>query len=318
MRFSIVETQPGGGTITLLEYAITDVPMPSVGTPLNVIVGFTLACDATATLLQVDHTVATVSFCDANGTAQGQFFHDVIDAVHTVPRSETFGLAVADESGQLGSRGPTSSTFSCGGSSAAIVSEQEAIEVLRAKQRQNPIIQENGDSGWLGVYFDAEGTQCHGSITPGQPGTIYILAKLNGLTACGAAGAEFRFTGLPESWTVYAVANPNMFARGDPFGDGVIGVWSCDTVKDQTVVLYTVLVLATELEENVEFRLESAQPYSNPMFPCPVLLLCDFPLFSYMCAETSPCYVNPSSPMTCQVPLATANVTWGAMKSLYR
>lgn len=199
-----------------------------------------------------------------------------------------------------------------------MVSAQGALDGLRSKQRQNPIISENGDSGWLGVYFDAEGTQCEGTIVPGQPGTVYIVAKLSGLTECGAAGAEFRFTGLPDSWTVFPVANPNMFTTGDPFGNGVIAVWPCDSVTDQTVLLYTVLVLATEVETDVEFRLERRLPYANPMYLCPALLMCEFPMFSYVCVETSPCYVNHAAPTTCQVPVAVEGMTWGTVKSLYR
>jgi hypothetical protein len=30
----------------------------------------------------------------------------------------------------------------------------------------------------IGVYFDANGTQCNGTIVPGTPGTIYILARV--------------------------------------------------------------------------------------------------------------------------------------------
>jgi hypothetical protein len=172
----------------------------------------------------------------------------------------------------------------------------------------------------IGVYFDAAGTVCSGTITPAHPGTIYIVAK----SAPGSlypAGAEFRFGGLPASWTVYPVPNPGIISIGNPFtnGAGMAGAGiQCNPGGRPTFVFYTVLVLATETVDNVRFDLEASNTPSNPAFHCPVVIGCDLPVFAMHCTHTVPCFVNTSTPAPCSVPTAVEATTWTGLRSLYR
>ena len=170
----------------------------------------------------------------------------------------------------------------------------------------------------IGIYFDAAGTVCSGTITPAHPGTIYIVAK----AAPGSdnpSGAEFRFTGLPASWTVYAVPNPGMISNGDPFAAGTsVGAGiQCLPGGTSSFVFYTVLVLATETVNNVRFDLETRHPPTNPAFNCPLVIGCDAPVFSQHCTHTVPCFVNASTPAPCAV-VGIESTTWTALRGLYR
>ena len=80
------------------------------------------------------------------------------------------------------------------------------------------------DARKLGVYFDAEGTMCAGTIRPGTPAEVFIIGKVGGTE--GITGATLRFTGAPQTWDLYPVANPLMIAVGNPFGDGALLAFS--------------------------------------------------------------------------------------------
>ncbi|UCE02239.1 MAG: hypothetical protein JSW67_13455 [Candidatus Latescibacterota bacterium] len=180
-----------------------------------------------------------------------------------------------------------------------------------------PVRADPGENGWLGVYFDAAGTQCSGTILPDQPGTVYVVAQANGVTATeGFAGAEFRFTGIPESWATYPVANPEILAIGNPFGDGVATAFPCP--ESDTYVLYSVLVIASAVEEDLQFELRNREPPTNPNFDCPLLMLCNNPIFTLICVETVPCFVNAATARKCEFPVAVSPSTWSGVKSLFR
>jgi hypothetical protein len=168
----------------------------------------------------------------------------------------------------------------------------------------------------LGVFFDAAGTVCSGTIQPGPPSTIYIVAR----TAPGTeliAGAEFRFTGLPSSWTAYAFPNPQCTNIGDPFGNGVIVAATQTQCQPQwsTFLMYTVLVFASTEVENVQFELTNREPPSNRAFRCPLVVRCGYDL---ACVETSPCFVNQTGSVPCEKPTAVTNSTWTQVREMYR
>jgi VCBS repeat-containing protein len=173
-------------------------------------------------------------------------------------------------------------------------------------------------AGSIGVYFDAAGTRCQGTIHPGVPSMVYILAKPAGTTADGVAGAEFRFTGLPLSWHVFPVASPELIAMGDPFGDGVVAAWpQCQGSSESPVLLYSVAVVADAEEPDVVLGIGSHP--SNYTFPCPLLLACDDPVFTKHCVSAQSCFVNSSTPAgPCASVLGIDQKTWSGVKELYR
>jgi hypothetical protein len=170
----------------------------------------------------------------------------------------------------------------------------------------------------IGVYFDAEGTQCHGTIHPGTLGTIYVLAKLDP-GAPGINGAEFRFVGVPESWQVSTIVNPNVLSFGDPFGIGVgLAFFGCQRPASGVVLIFKALVVALAEESDITFSIENRDPPSNPGFRCPLIIECDEPNFSKLCVEGVPCTVNASRPGPCPVTTAATETSWSAMKEIYR
>jgi hypothetical protein len=173
------------------------------------------------------------------------------------------------------------------------------------------------NDGSIGIYFDPEGTVCQGTIPPGPTGgTIYVLVTLAGQTADGIAGTEFRLTGVPSSWEVFPVANPAHLTQGNPFLDGVISGFECET--GSTVLLYTVLVLAHSEETDVQFQVEQRNPPSNPTFACPHVTLCDAPAYTKVCVAGLSCFVNTTTPRKCGDPLAVTTATWSGVKELFR
>ncbi len=170
----------------------------------------------------------------------------------------------------------------------------------------------------IGVYFDAAGTQCQGTIPAGTVGTVYVLARLDP-GAAGFAGFEFRFIGVPSSWTVYPVPNPDVLGMGDPFAAGVVGAFrSCQLPDTGILRLYTVMVLAGADEADVTFDIERREPPSNPGFLCPVLVNCDTPIYTATCVEGTWCTVNASRVRPCAYPSDVAPASWSAVKQFYR
>lgn len=319
VTFSIVRPASESGDAVLLRYAINGLDLPAAGTPVNVSLSFALSCDAQDGLW-VTHSYGLIAYCHPTRGSIGLGFKDVTNGQsHLVAGAGAgvFGLTAADENGHYGENPVPDGTFQCGGDTSLLWTEADALRAIERHQTTSPHLAKDGDSGWLGVYFDPAGEICQGTVLPGEPGMVYIVAKLRGLTACGFDGTEFRFTGLPDSWRVFPVPNPDMFVFGDPFGDGATMVFGSCQPPD-TVLLYTVLVLATAAEENVEFRLEARDPPSSPVFRCPQILLCDAPFYNIVCAETVPCAVNSSTSRTCGPPVAVNAATWGEVKALYR
>lgn len=171
----------------------------------------------------------------------------------------------------------------------------------------------------LGIYFDAAGTVCSGTIEPGVPTEIYII----GHTPPGGdriSGAEFRFAGLPASWIAYPVPNAGTLSIGDPFAGGVNIAATTTQCQPEwsTFLMYTVLILATEPEEDVRFTLRARTPPSNASMSCPLITDCTSNYTAY-CVEPSPCLVNMRRPTPC--PTATTAVepaSWTAFRNLYR
>lgn len=136
------------------------------------------------------------------------------------------------------------------------------------------------------------------------------------------SGAEFRFTGLPPSWTVYAVPNPLCFSLGDPFGAGVnIAATNPDGnhcgPQWSTFLMYTVIVFAAEDVSDVRFELTNREPPLNPAFHCPLVTDCT-PFFQIHCVQTSPCFVNQAVPTPCDGVTAVERATWTGVREMYR
>ena len=85
-------------------------------------------------------------------------------------------------------------------------------------------------NGSIGVYADSNATLNAATLVPGEPTTLYIIAKLEGDTSVGLMGAEFRVTGLPDGWIHSSTVNPAAnIVLGNPFSFSG-GVWRANVV----------------------------------------------------------------------------------------
>ena len=169
----------------------------------------------------------------------------------------------------------------------------------------------------IGVYFDAAGTVCKGTVEPGVPAMVYVVLRFDG-AEIAAAGTEFRFVGMPPSWIVYAEADPGILAIGDPFAGGVsAGFTQCKGAMGEPFAVYSILILAQEPEDDLEFEARTKVPSSNRNFQCPVVVACDSPFFTAHCVESVRCRINSFRPPTCAALTAVTASSWTAVKGLY-
>ena len=323
VRFSIVLQGPVPQS--LIEYVLTGISdLPPAGTSASFFVPFTLMCGpATDTVQAVpsERWEVWVSYCHPTAGSVVRVLERPGTSAGSRPAPDPFSLALLDENGVQAPHPTAAGALSCTTSpTLPVASRSQAwAELGRLKSARANRIQEHGDSGTLGIYFDAQGEQCTGTIRPGEPATIYILAKHHGISECGLTGAEFRIGGLPDSWQVYAVPDPTTLNIGNPFGDGVNAAFpSCQRPEDGPVRFYSVLVLASELESDLQFTVEPRNPPANPAFSCPLINLCDYPAMTKICVEGLPCHVNATSSRTCAAPLAAQPASWSAVKQMYR
>jgi len=286
------------------------------GTPITTYASFRLSCGDDG-LVIVEPIETWFGFCN-----RGQIELDVrnLDNVRMFPvqAEGRFGLGLVDRGGYLGLKPTPRDAFGCAGAAGITLDAATAArEVSRQKSLAANTIA-NGNTGSVGLYFDERGQVCSGTIRPDHPDTVFVVAKMAGMSACGLAGAEFRFRGIPDSWMTYPVATPDILAIGDPLADGVTMGFECKRPETGAIVLYTVLVLAAEEVDNLEFRIEHRNPPADPDFDCPLLVLCDYPAFTMLCVDGFTCNVNATEPRLCATPTGVEAKTWSGIKTLFR
>ena len=317
VHFALALREADGAPRALLRYATAAVAnLPDAGESVQFRVVFDLECESTPGVVRGVAIESTARFCVA---ARGYMWSPLPGA----PQSESsavggaFGLVVLDENGAAGANPTLADVLLCGGPTAAAALPPAAP----APQSHRIRILDGEASATIGIYFDTEGTQCQGTITPGAIDTVYVLAKLGAAddSYCGIAGAEFRFAGIPPSWHTSPVLHPDLLGIGDPFDEGVTVVSAmCRRPVNGVVLLFTVLVLADAAVPDVTFSIEGRQPPTNQLFPCPLVLACDDPVFTKVCVQAEPCFVNPTVPRKCAASTAVAPTTWSQLKALYR
>ena len=260
--------------------------LPPIGTPVHVDATFFIECES-----MWDGVSARA------GEAWVRWYSGVYERRTLLPSgsdlsapfSGPFGLAVA---GREGARGP-----------------HPMPRRALACNRPHPSI---------GIYFDPQGSVCQGTIRPGSPGRIYVLAKLDPAMGPGAAGAEFRFTGIPAAWRTFPTASPDVLALGNPFATGVAMGFACQSPASGVLTLYEVEVVATDEVPDVQFGIAARTPPTQPHFDCPFVIGCDDPVFTKYCVEARPCFVNTSVPKPCGGLDAVTPRTWSQVKATYR
>ncbi len=292
--------------------------LPDPGTPVQVFLSFAVSCDGRG-LVTARPLATTFTFCNL-GQADPE--ERDIDNFETfaVQTSGSFGMVIIDRGGYRGDTPTPPDAFACTGAFTPGLTESQALEDLREKKNEWANRLHDELPGSIGIYFNREGTQCSGTIPPGVPVKLFVVARMEGLSECGIAGAEFRFTGIPGRWTTHSVPDPEIVAIGDPLLEGTAIGFHCKRPEDGTSVLYEIDVVADEAMNDVQFQIESRDPPANPNFPCPLLVLCDRPIYTKVCVDGFECFINPTKavPERCATPVAVEGTTWTQVKSLFR
>lgn len=175
----------------------------------------------------------------------------------------------------------------------------------------------------------------------GQKLIVGVFGRLSGVTAAGISGAELYVTGiegLPAGWTtsvIYpastiqafsatAICLPrsvggNLERRQNTTWTDVSGPDAATCQKDPLVELARIELQQVGqppvlIPNNTRFRVVAGDPPGGAL-NCPLLVKCDFPVFTQVCVTGGEFLVNPSG-TSCSV--AVSEATWGAVKDLYR
>jgi hypothetical protein len=167
-----------------------------------------------------------------------------------------------------------------------------------------------------GVFFDQTATDCDATIPANSPATWYIIAILGGPSAGGITGAEFRQDGTPGTYFMSANANPAAnLTIGNPLTGGCnIAFPDCQTGGGTGhVLLYTINGFASgdAVPQTYLSILKHTTP-SRPDLQCPLLVLCDAPVYTQVCVGGGQAIVN-GVPCT----VAVEPKSWSQVKSLY-
>jgi hypothetical protein len=220
-------------------------------------------------------------------------------------------------------------------------------------------------NGNILLFFEVDGQQtfCWNADVPcGCRIRMGVWALLQGQSAGGITGVEYRIeigpNILPDpGWVFSETFNPGLTVLGtgalnpgDTNPRGVTAAWSsCQTGTNGMILIETVDILnmgcsAAELP----LRVARADPASNPIFQCPLFVLCDAPVYTKvclgsnittcmnpqppfpmnaMCSTSGEAFLNrvwpPSGPNECSVasndcPIAAQPESWSGVKALYR
>jgi len=165
------------------------------------------------------------------------------------------------------------------------------------------------------VYLssDESGASCDLQLSVGETASFYVLGWTD--YPYGVVGAELRVVGVPESWVVSVTPNPlSTVTFGAPLAEGANIAFPSAAGYGHSVLLYTVVIVPTTEESELEFATTHHIQPANPNFICPRLYYdcgsCDL----WVCSEGRSLYVN--SAQGCLVSLAES--TWAGVKELYR
>ncbi len=146
-----------------------------------------------------------------------------------------------------------------------------------------------GTETTIAVYTNVEGTECAGETTNGMlTGSIWV--NLAGAAAGGITGAEYRvladgfgFYTDPVLFSISFSPNPDAVLNlGDPFHGGTNTVFNaCQSPR--RVRIGTFLLIEPTPEPIALYVREHESP-SNYVFCCPLVTLCDGPVFTKVCA----------------------------------
>ena len=172
----------------------------------------------------------------------------------------------------------------------------------------------------IGVFADSTGLDCNLKFPEvGITTVVYVVATIEDEAADGATSAIFRSEGLPDSWAVDVIANPEVpVVIGDPFGIGVhFAFSSCHTGR---VMLMTIEITPHSVVENGALSVVPHSEFASgcgfeggDCGPCERFCGCGDLFVPCYCARGITSTINEA---TCTV--AVSDRAWGNVKRLYR
>jgi hypothetical protein len=173
---------------------------------------------------------------------------------------------------------------------------------------------------------------------------FYVCALLMGASESGITGAEYKLqfgSGGPDTgWMIQETAVPDatvMIGRAldlSGVSSGVDLAWpTCQTGDGHLVVLevYDAYYLDCQSARRYDLQVVKHDHASNQYFQCPLLVLCDAPVYTKVCVGTVRVCQNPEPPFAnnamCSTgqqawinycPIAVEPTSWSAVKSIYR
>lgn len=197
-------------------------------------------------------------------------------------------------------------------------------------------------NGYIGVFADANGTDCCITLNRSGNGRMHVFAVTGGSSSAGIAGADFKVSiepPAPQALLNWLPSPEAMVVSGNPIdnGNGGGGFVVFNTCQTQTGLAGDKVKLGEIQAFNLtgEHRLvvRRSDNTNNGSFACPSVLLCDAPAFTQVCLtlESGDPALGGDEPMgfvsvvgsttcsgaTCGFVAATTE-TWSTIKDLYR
>ena len=166
----------------------------------------------------------------------------------------------------------------------------------------------------ISLFFDPAGTDCDYTVPAlYTPVNMYVMAVLGGPSAGGMTGAEFRILNWPTNWFANITASPAAnTVLGNLWTGANIAFPGCQPGAGGLVLLYSVSGFATTAEPETYLTVTQHYTPSNPNFPCPLLVLCDAPVYTKVCVSGGVAILNGRS---CQI--GVQPTSWSHVKGLY-
>ena len=164
----------------------------------------------------------------------------------------------------------------------------------------------------IAPFADPGATSCTITAPPNVPTPIYIVALAAPFD--GFIEARFRITGLPtDLYQVSLAPHAGASVAGDVLGAGC-NFYFTSCQGPAGILLYTITVTNLgDVTGDRTLRVERHTMPTNPMFQCPLLVVCDPPEYTVACVAGGQAFLNGSN--ECEI--ALEDVTWGQVKALY-
>jgi hypothetical protein len=164
----------------------------------------------------------------------------------------------------------------------------------------------------IGVYFAADGSDCDATVAAFSQLNWYVLAHLYGdAGTAGLTGTEFRVANVPGAWFHTITASPAAnTVLGNLFTGTNVAFAGCQ--PGPWVLLYSVSTFAVSALPAMDWQVLAHSTPSNPDFNCPLIVLCDAPVYTKICVPGGEAFVNGG---TCNIGVAPA--TWSQVKQMF-